>query len=246
VNLATHEAATTRHERLAVAARVGQLSRAFEDIQHTRMHGVPLLHPALWVEAVDFEPCAAPWASQGDAAPEAGPADGALGVLITPWFMNLVLLPLHPGAAAAVLPGQPAGSACADLWRVGQAQARDIGGERFEFIGAHEPAFGAFAACSLFSPMFDFPNQAVARATAQAVLASLRTRPGTPPTEARPAVSAAAAAAASAAVGGISGPSTAAATAAATVTTSPHSLSQAPGLSTAPARRAFLFGRSPA
>lgn len=195
---------------LMLADRVAHLRQAFELVQHTRMQGVPLLNPALWVEAVEFEPCPAglPGSASASASASACPLapDSALGVLITPWFMNLVLLPLQLDVLAEVPVGASVGYAHADLWQVGQAQARTIGNECFEFIGAHEPSIGAYAACSLFSPMFDFANQAVARATAQAVLASLRSRPG----ESRPVTASAVAA-------------------------KPE----------VPARRAFLFGRSP-
>ena len=53
--------------------------------------------------------------------------------------------------------------------------SRGRGSENFDFIGSHEPAFGSYAACSLFSPMFEFGDQAAAVATARAVLTTLRT-----------------------------------------------------------------------
>jgi [NiFe] hydrogenase assembly HybE family chaperone len=64
-----------------------------------------------------------------------------------------------------------------DVTRVGRSRSLTVGRERFDFIGAHEAAFGSFEACSLFSPMFDFPDQAAARLTAVAVLSSLRVEP---------------------------------------------------------------------
>ena len=57
---------------------------------------------------------------------------------------------------------------------VGQVREREVGTARFEFISACEPGFGAFEACSLASPMFEYASQAQARATANAVLAALR------------------------------------------------------------------------
>ena len=47
-------------------------------IQRERMADIPLLNPALEVQAVGFSV----WEAY------------CLGVLITPWFMNLMLLPL--------------------------------------------------------------------------------------------------------------------------------------------------------
>lgn len=132
-----------------LAARVQALEALFRHVESSRMAGVPVLNRALQVEAVGFEPVAV----------EPGEAPVAVGVLLTPWFMNLVWLPLLPEAGAD---------------RVGQVRAREVGGTAFEFIGAHEPGLGAYEACSLASPMFEFPDQAQARATAWAVLAALR------------------------------------------------------------------------
>ena len=154
-------------EAAGLAARVARLCHAFEVVQHTRMQGVPLLNPALRVEAVGFA------AVEGEGA--------ALGVLVTPWFMNLVWLPLHADAAQALAVGVAAGTAAGELWPPGQARLREVGGERFEFIGADEETIGPYALCSLFSPMFEFQTQAVARATAEAVLAALRPAPAAGP-----------------------------------------------------------------
>lgn len=53
------------------------LKRVFTHIQQERMQGVPVLNEMLQVEAVGFTS----WRGH------------CLGVLITPWFMNLMLLP---------------------------------------------------------------------------------------------------------------------------------------------------------
>lgn len=125
-----------------VAQRVTLLTRVFRSIGETRMQGVPVLHPGLRVEAVAFEAV----------------DDGAFGVLITPWFMNLMWLPFNDAEAV------PAGS----------TRMRELGGERLEFIGAREISFGAYEMCSLFSPMSDFADQDAARETAGEVLRLLR------------------------------------------------------------------------
>jgi [NiFe] hydrogenase assembly HybE family chaperone len=140
-----------------MTARIARLVEAFEHIGRTRMAGVPVLNAALAVEAVGF-------AMQTDAAGE----HGVLGVLITPWFMNLIWL---PSDAPKLTHG------------VGQTQRHGIGGERFEFIGAHEASVGPYALCSLFSPMFEFADQAAARATAQAVIDTLRAVPVVAPAQ---------------------------------------------------------------
>ena len=131
-------------------ARVDALEALFRHVERTRMAGVPVLNRALCVEALGFEPVAV----------DEGEPPAAAGVLLTPWFMNLVWLPLQVVAGAD---------------RVGQVRERGLGGPTcFEFIAAHEPGFGAYEACSLASPMFDYSDQVQARATALAVLAELR------------------------------------------------------------------------
>lgn len=124
--------------------RTDALVALFDNVAESRMAGVPILNPALRVEALGFELCE---------------EDGAVGVLVTPWFMNLVWFPLHRI-------DQPE--------RAGSSRVHQVGAECFDFIVGHEPAFGSYEACSLFSPMFEFPDQATASATGEAVLAALR------------------------------------------------------------------------
>ena len=177
-------------------ARVRALVALYRDIATTRMRGLPLLNSALQVEAVGFElvsaMAAGPAGAQAVAAPE---QTATVGILITPWFMNLVWLPLQRLEAAA---------------HVGSKVTRHVGRECFEFIGAHENGFGDYEACSLFSPMFEFQSQRSAVDTAHAVLDALRQLET------------------------------------ATVPTPAVAPAQSPDIPQAPARRAFLFGRSAA
>ena len=155
----------------ALQQRVHALTRHFVRVQAERMAGIPLLNPALSVEAVGFE-----WAAQTE--DEAGSPPVAEGVLVTPWFMSLVRLPL------AVLPHGN---------RVGCRAVRRFGNERFDFIGGHDEAIGWHETCALFSPMNGFSSQALARETALASLALLRPAADAPailPTAASPATSA--------------------------------------------------------
>jgi len=116
----------------AASVHARRLADAFRYIAATRMHGMPLLHPRLAVETIGFQ----------EVREEGGLA--ASGILLTPWFMNLIWLPLD---------GQ---GACAP----GSVREHRLGGERFDFIGASEDGFGAYEMCSLFSPMFEFADQA--------------------------------------------------------------------------------------
>jgi [NiFe] hydrogenase assembly HybE family chaperone len=120
-----------------------RLEAAFQDIYAQRMQGLPFINDALRVEAVGFRRWEGRW----------------LGVLITPWFMNLVLLP-----------------DASEQWR-SLTQRADTSyafpAGVFDFIGGFEPAIGEFQSCSLFSPVFEFQQHEVARATAEAALTAL-------------------------------------------------------------------------
>ena len=56
------------------------LEAAFARIEREQMAGVPILNPALRVQAVDFTRWQGQW----------------LGALVTPWFLNLVLVGVEP------------------------------------------------------------------------------------------------------------------------------------------------------
>jgi [NiFe] hydrogenase assembly HybE family chaperone len=181
-----------------LGSRIELLERAFRDIAATRMRGVPVLHAPLQVQAVGFAPGEPGW---------------ALGVLVTPWFMNLLRLPIEPLTSLAPpspsedLPPSSAAAAAATCLAIGRDAPREIGGESLHFIGAHEGQVGHFEVCSLFSPMFQFADQAAAVATAGEVLRLLR-NPSAPTPERRAAA-----------------------------------LPAAPETAAVPARRSFLFGR---
>jgi [NiFe] hydrogenase assembly HybE family chaperone len=119
------------------------LEDRFRAILQRQMQDVPMLNPALSVEAIGLRPWSDHW----------------LGMLVTPWFMNLVLLP----------------RVLAKWQSIGQGESRHyvFPAGVFEFIGARDPVLGDYQACSLFSPMFEFANQQGARDTATAALEAL-------------------------------------------------------------------------
>jgi [NiFe] hydrogenase assembly HybE family chaperone len=115
----------------------------FNKIEQQRMQGLPLLNPALQVEAVGFRV----W------------NDLCLGVLITPWFMNLMLIP-HEG----------------DSWterQLGETQTHQLPSGPYEFILGEEEGIGRYQMCSLFSPVFEFADQEAAVETAEQVMLAL-------------------------------------------------------------------------
>ncbi|MFN3495726.1 MAG: [NiFe]-hydrogenase assembly chaperone HybE [Hydrogenophaga sp.] len=136
--------------RCVLNMRVQILVDFYRHVQTERMQGIPLLNPALYVDAVGFE-----WAHGTEETTD----PVGEGVLITPWFMSLLRLP-----AVNIPHGN----------RVGCKVVRDFGSERFDFIGAHDPAVGYHETCALFSPMNGVPSQYLARETALASLALVR------------------------------------------------------------------------
>ena len=146
----------------ALKKRVVTLEALFDEIATTRMQGVPVKNQALKVQAVGF-------------APVPQQPDMLQGVLITPWFMNLVRLPLRNETASDRVLAER------------QKATRQFGNTDFEFIGSFEVRIGAFEVCSLYSPMFKFADHAAAMATAQEVLNQLH-RPTPRPASTAPAV----------------------------------------------------------
>lgn len=120
-----------------------RIASAFARIERERMQGVPLLNPALQVQVADVERWEGQW----------------LAALVTPWFLNLLLL---PGDAARWRPG-----------REGERVFHRFAAAELAFLGSAEPGLGEFQSCSLVSPMGQFPTQAAALATARAALAAL-------------------------------------------------------------------------
>jgi [NiFe] hydrogenase assembly HybE family chaperone len=116
------------------------LERVFSDVYLHRMQDVPLCNHALGVEAVGFR--------RTD--------DGWLGVLVTPWFMNLMLLPARGAHWTHMLLG-------AKRWH------RFASGD-YELFGSEEEGMGEYHYFSLFSPMAGFSSQDEAVSVAHAAL----------------------------------------------------------------------------
>lgn len=127
--------------------RVRTLVDHYRDIGAKRMAGLPIVNPALDVEAVAFE------ASDGHEA----------GILISPWFMNLVVLP-----------------GTADWNEAGQGDRVEwtLPGGVLDLTVCRDEQCGTYLTAALFRTVVDFPDQDTARAVAEEIAASLRREPG--------------------------------------------------------------------
>jgi len=125
-----------------VSERVEQLRRSFEAIYRERMRGLPIVNDRLTVEAIGFREF------EGH----------QVGVLLTPWFMNLFLLAGN-GEWEAAAPG--------DSVEV------PLPGEACKFVVNHDAELGTCLSAILFRTVSDFPDQEMARAIAEDVLAQL-------------------------------------------------------------------------
>lgn len=141
--MSTARPGATMTDRPPADNPAARLEEAFRDIAVTRMAGVPIVNPALVVEAVGFRVHEGRW----------------MGVLITPWFMNLLALPGPDDAWAR----HASGTARTLALPVGEVK----------FLHAEEEALGPYLSHSLFSPMGQFSDPAGARAVAEEVLARL-------------------------------------------------------------------------
>lgn len=134
-------------DEVAEAARLDAVTAVlvseFREIWHAKMRDVPMVNKLLSIEAIGFR--------MVDGRP--------LGVLISPWFMNLVQLPGDN-----------------EDWSDLQAGAKELmtfpSGD-YEFIHNTRGMIGGYKACSLFSPMGEFSSQMQAQEVARAVMVAL-------------------------------------------------------------------------
>ncbi|KAI95453.1 rubredoxin [Rhodomicrobium udaipurense JA643] len=130
-------------EAAAVARR---LEAVFERIHATRMADVPLLNPRLVVAAVGPRDVGRLW----------------LAVLVTPWFINAMLLP-KTAEDVESWGEAPSGAKISHALPAGM----------FEFIAGGEAGLGPYRMCSLFSPVTQFEDQTAALIAAESALAAL-------------------------------------------------------------------------
>lgn len=126
-----------------IAERTRALEVDFTEVWHGKMRDVPIVNKMLRVQAVGFR-------LHGGRP---------LGVLISPWFMNLVQLPAE-------------GEDWTDL-NPGAKEHLSFASGDYEFIHNVRDMVGGYKACSLFSPMSEFSTQAQAVEVAEAVMVAL-------------------------------------------------------------------------
>ncbi|MCB1890269.1 MAG: [NiFe]-hydrogenase assembly chaperone HybE [Rhodocyclaceae bacterium] len=114
----------------------------FDTVAATTMTDVPLCNPALAVATEGFFRHGEAW----------------VGILLTPWCMNLMLLP---------------DADCDCQRQVGESEWWAFPSGDYPFIAHHCEVLGDYQACSLYSPVFEFDNQTLALDVAREALAAL-------------------------------------------------------------------------
>ncbi len=106
------------------------------------MRGLPVVNPKLRVASIGFRPF----------------EDGEIGVLVTPWFMNLVFL--YPDAPWSSEPQ-------------GTIHTLSFPSGPIEFTVSHDDEIDSFLSAVLFGSMGDFPDQKMALDVAAQVMHDL-------------------------------------------------------------------------
>jgi [NiFe] hydrogenase assembly HybE family chaperone len=107
-----------------------------------KMKGLPIYNPALAIEAVGF---------REDSGRQ-------VGVIVTPWFMNLTVLPSAEDLSR---------------WETGGTARLCFPSGEYDFMVSEVEDQGLIASCSLFSPMEAFADHEAAQMTAKAAIDAL-------------------------------------------------------------------------
>lgn len=124
--------------------RITKLVHRFTHIGETGMRDLPVYNHNLEVEAVGFQPTEEGW----------------LGVLITPWFINAILLPEQRSASSVPL---------------GEKITHELASGEHVFSVGEDDELGRYDFITLASPTLKYNSQQVARAAAQKALTKLLT-----------------------------------------------------------------------
>jgi len=126
-----------------VESKVTLLETTFNSIYKERMNDVPIINDKIEVHVVGFQY----W------------QNSYLCVMITPWFMNLMLLPSEEENW--------------DDMRETTSNKHTFPSGNYQFLVGYEPDIGKYQMCSLFSPMFEFTCNDAAVETAEIVIKEL-------------------------------------------------------------------------
>lgn len=126
------------------------LEAHYRHVWQTRMHDLPFINAALGVEAVGFARYEGDW----------------LGVVITPWFLNLLLV-----------------SGGGQLWGdipAGERRYLNLPCGTLQFIADDDPDIGPYQYCPLIAPVSDLADMAQARLIAADALKTVFVPPAPP------------------------------------------------------------------
>ncbi|MBS9781269.1 MAG: [NiFe]-hydrogenase assembly chaperone HybE [Gammaproteobacteria bacterium] len=123
-------------------SRVQHLQQRVTHIANNEMADLPLNRDGITVEALHFSR----W------------QEGLLGILVTPWTMNLTYLP-------TVFQTQ--------TQAIGTKQGYQFGDNHLEFITAYDEELGQYQVCSLESPIVSFSTQSEAQLIAKMIIDNL-------------------------------------------------------------------------
>lgn len=137
---------SSRQPEQAGEQRVRQMVQRFTHIGETAMRDLPIYNHALHVDAIGFQTT----------------DKGLLGVLITPWFINVMLLPRQKQKAPLPL---------------GQRVTHELISGEHAFTVGEDDELGHYDFLTLASPTLRYKSQQAARDTAQKALSKLLTPP---------------------------------------------------------------------
>jgi [NiFe] hydrogenase assembly HybE family chaperone len=137
-----------------MSATTAKLEEYYRAVLCDRMQDMPFVNPALAVEAIGFRDF----------------DQHRLGVLLTPWFMNLVLLPGTDDWDDCT-----PGSTCS--WSLPEGT--------YEFNICHDEELGVYMTAVLFRSVTDFADQDTARAIAVEIMQRLFEKPRETATDSR-------------------------------------------------------------
>ncbi|MEW8507487.1 MAG: [NiFe]-hydrogenase assembly chaperone HybE [Candidatus Thiodiazotropha sp.] len=116
---------------------------SFRRIENEQMQGIPLLNPRLKVETVGFQQF----------------GGRSVGIIITPWMMNLILFPAENEDWSEM--------------ELGHKQPHRFPANQYKFMINEIEGIGRCQTHSLYSPMHEFANQEHALAAARSFMQTL-------------------------------------------------------------------------